>query len=44
MIDADTFRSVLGRFASGVTIVTTRDSDGIDHGMQMLLQQKPSTQ
>ena len=33
MIDADTFRSVLGRFASGVTIVTTRDADGIDHGM-----------
>jgi flavin reductase (DIM6/NTAB) family NADH-FMN oxidoreductase RutF len=33
MIDADTFRSVLGRFASGVTIVTTRDSHGIDHGM-----------
>ena len=33
MIDADTFRSVLGRFASGVTIVTTRDADGDDHGM-----------
>ena len=33
MIDADTFRSVLGRFASGVTIVTTRDDDGGDHGM-----------
>jgi len=33
MIDADTFRSVLGRFASGVTIVTARDGDGRDHGM-----------
>jgi flavin reductase (DIM6/NTAB) family NADH-FMN oxidoreductase RutF len=33
MIDSDTFRSVLGRFASGVTIVTTRDDDGADHGM-----------
>jgi flavin reductase (DIM6/NTAB) family NADH-FMN oxidoreductase RutF len=33
MIDADTFRSVLGRFASGVTIVTTRDAHDVDHGM-----------
>src|SRR5262249_16655328 len=33
MIDADTFRAVLGRFASGVTIVTARDSAGKDHGM-----------
>lgn len=33
MIDPDTFRSVLGRFASGVTIVTARDADGGDHGM-----------
>ncbi|MEP6491456.1 MAG: flavin reductase family protein [bacterium] len=33
MIDSDTFRSVLGRFASGVTIVTARGSDGQDHGM-----------
>jgi flavin reductase (DIM6/NTAB) family NADH-FMN oxidoreductase RutF len=33
MIDADTFRSVLGRFASGVTIVTARDGAGKDHGM-----------
>lgn len=33
MIDADTFRSVLGRFASGVTIVTACDTDGVDHGM-----------
>jgi flavin reductase (DIM6/NTAB) family NADH-FMN oxidoreductase RutF len=33
MIDPDTFRSVLGRFASGVTIVTARDTAGVDHGM-----------
>ena len=33
MIDSDTFRSVLGRFASGVTIVTARDEAGTDHGM-----------
>jgi len=33
MIDPDTFRSVLGRFASGVTIVTARDANGDDHGM-----------
>jgi flavin reductase (DIM6/NTAB) family NADH-FMN oxidoreductase RutF len=33
MIDSDTFRSVLGRFASGVTIVTARDDAGVDHGM-----------
>lgn len=33
MIDADTFRSVLGRFASGVTILTARDANGGDHGM-----------
>jgi flavin reductase (DIM6/NTAB) family NADH-FMN oxidoreductase RutF len=33
MIDPDTFRSVLGRFASGVTIVTARDDAGVDHGM-----------
>jgi flavin reductase (DIM6/NTAB) family NADH-FMN oxidoreductase RutF len=32
-IDADLFRHVLGRFATGVTIVTTRDHDGRDHGM-----------
>ncbi|MCC6245221.1 MAG: flavin reductase family protein [Gemmatimonadaceae bacterium] len=32
-IDPDLFRSVLGRFASGITIVTTRDADGRDHGM-----------
>jgi flavin reductase (DIM6/NTAB) family NADH-FMN oxidoreductase RutF len=33
MIDSDTFRSVLGRFASGITIVTSRDDAGVDHGM-----------
>ena len=33
MIDADAFRSVLGRFASGVTILTARDKFGADHGM-----------
>lgn len=33
MVDSDTFRSVLGRFASGVTIVTVVDDAGRDHGM-----------
>ena len=33
MIDSDTFRAVLGRFASGVTIITARDETGVDHGM-----------
>ncbi len=32
-LDSDLFRSVLGRFASGVTVVTTRDDAGRDHGM-----------
>jgi flavin reductase (DIM6/NTAB) family NADH-FMN oxidoreductase RutF len=32
-MDSDTFRSVLGRFASGVTILTARDASGEDHGM-----------
>lgn len=32
MIDADTFRSVLGRFASGVTVITVSGSSG-DCGM-----------
>lgn len=32
-IDQATFRSVLGRFASGVTVVTARDPEGRDHGM-----------
>lgn len=33
MLDPDTFRSILGRFASGVTVVTIRGPDGDDHGM-----------
>ena len=33
MLSADTFRSVIGRFASGITIVTAVDSEGADHGM-----------
>lgn len=32
-IDSATFRSVLGRFVSGVTILTARDVAGVDHGM-----------
>ena len=32
-IDPDEFRAVLGRFASGVTILTVRDREGRDHGM-----------
>lgn len=33
MIDPDTFRSVLGRFATGVTVLTAIDPGGRDHGM-----------
>jgi 3-hydroxy-9,10-secoandrosta-1,3,5(10)-triene-9,17-dione monooxygenase reductase component len=33
MIDSETFRSVLGRFATGITIVTSRDAQGRDFGM-----------
>ncbi len=33
LIDTDTFRAVLGRFASGVTVVTTRDGAERDHGL-----------
>ena len=33
MLSADVFRSVIGRFASGITIVTARDATGRDHGM-----------
>ena len=33
MIDSDLFRAVLGRFASGITVVTTRDAAGTPHGM-----------
>ena len=32
-VSADEFRAVLGRFPSGVTVVTTRDAKGTDHGM-----------
>ena len=32
-LDPDAFRSVLGRFASGITVVTTRDADGRDAGL-----------
>jgi flavin reductase (DIM6/NTAB) family NADH-FMN oxidoreductase RutF len=32
-IDTDAFRSALGRFASGVTVVTTCAPEGTDHGM-----------
>jgi flavin reductase (DIM6/NTAB) family NADH-FMN oxidoreductase RutF len=32
-IDPDSFRSVLGRFASGITVVTTRDAEGRDVGL-----------
>ena len=33
MLDPATFRSVLGRFASGITVVTVRDESGRDFGM-----------
>ena len=32
-LDPDRFRSILGRFASGITIVTALDASGGDHGM-----------
>jgi flavin reductase (DIM6/NTAB) family NADH-FMN oxidoreductase RutF len=32
-VTPDEFRSVLGRFPSGVTVVTTKDGDGSDEGM-----------
>ena len=32
-IDPDSFRSVLGRFASGITIITALDGNGRDVGM-----------
>lgn len=32
-LSPDEFREALGRFASGVTVVTARDAAGIDHGM-----------
>lgn len=33
MIDQDLFRAVLGRFASGITVITARGADGAPHGM-----------
>ncbi len=33
MIDSDLFRAVLGRFASGITVITTCDANGTPHGM-----------
>lgn len=33
MIDHDLFRAVLGRFATGVTVVTASDDAGTPHGM-----------
>jgi flavin reductase (DIM6/NTAB) family NADH-FMN oxidoreductase RutF len=33
MIDHDSFRAVLGRFASGVTVITALDEAGNDQGM-----------
>jgi flavin reductase (DIM6/NTAB) family NADH-FMN oxidoreductase RutF len=32
-ISSDEFRAALSKFASGVTIVTTKDSEGIFHGL-----------
>jgi flavin reductase (DIM6/NTAB) family NADH-FMN oxidoreductase RutF len=32
-LDPDEFRSVLGRFATGVTVVTARDTSAVDHGL-----------
>jgi flavin reductase (DIM6/NTAB) family NADH-FMN oxidoreductase RutF len=32
-MDSDEFRSVLGRFATGVTVVTARDTASVDHGL-----------
>lgn len=33
MVEPDLFRSVLGRFASSVTVISARDAAGRDHGM-----------
>lgn len=33
MIDHDLFRAVLGRFATGITVVTAADTDDTPHGM-----------
>jgi flavin reductase (DIM6/NTAB) family NADH-FMN oxidoreductase RutF len=32
-IDPDDFRSVLGRFSTGVCVVTARDTGSVDHGL-----------
>ena len=32
-IDSDSFRAALGRFATGVTVITSRDASGVDQGM-----------
>ena len=32
-MDPDTFCAVLGRFATGVTVVTATDAERKDHGM-----------
>ena len=32
-VNADEFRAVLGRFPSGITVVTTKGEDGSDQGM-----------
>jgi flavin reductase ActVB len=32
-VDHDTFRTLLSRFLSGVTVVTLRDGEGRPHGM-----------
>lgn len=32
-VDPDTFRAALGRFATGVTVITTLDDEGADCGM-----------
>jgi len=34
-IDPAQFKSTLGRFASGITVITTHDADGRDHGMTL---------
>jgi flavin reductase (DIM6/NTAB) family NADH-FMN oxidoreductase RutF len=33
MVGPDLFRTVLGRFASSVTVLSARDAHGVDHGM-----------
>jgi flavin reductase (DIM6/NTAB) family NADH-FMN oxidoreductase RutF len=33
MIDHDLFRAVMGRFASGITVITAVDTNGTPHGM-----------